>query len=152
MLFELGVLNLGGCQESGGPGRGCVGGCRELLGKITLLSHEMHYEQNRFFHSQQALLSHATRRFIHSIGICQIVILCQIPETGWELRVQGWEEIVMFEGEWMRLSVPGAAYYAWLVESLVRSYCFKDQVRLWGDLFKCPLSHSVPHWACWVSP
>lgn len=70
VIFELGVLNIGGCQESGVPGSGCVGGCSELLGGVTLLGHEIHYEQNRSFHSQQALLSYATRGFIHSTGIC----------------------------------------------------------------------------------
>ena len=70
VIFELGILNLVGCQQSGGPGRRCVGGCSELLGGVILLSHEIRYEQNCSFHSQQALLSYATQGFIHSIGIC----------------------------------------------------------------------------------
>lgn len=65
-----------------------------------------------------------------------------MSETGWQLRVQGWEGVVIFEGEWMRLSVPGAEYYVWLVESSGRSYCFTEQVRPWGDLSECILHHS----------
>lgn len=57
---------------------------------------------------------------------------CQTRSGSWGCRDR--KELSCLKVTEWGFSVTGTEYCACLVESSVRSYCFKDQVRLWGDL------------------
>lgn len=136
--FELGVLR-GGCQESGGPRRGVweveesswVGSPLSALNRTARFTPSKH------------CLAVPLRGFIHPAGICWIIILCQMPETGQEGGCREAGGVVMFEGEWMRLSVQGTEYSGWLVESSASCCYLKDQPGPLSPLLSL-LSLSVP--------